>query len=248
MHYFFGHVDLANNLTIIENEEAHHCATVLRLKEGDIIGILTLEKDNNPIVIYKAELIRVHKKECQAIIKDSRIFEPPSVKIHLIISPPKSNERLEWLVEKAVELQAFSLLFVKSKRCIRSTLNIDRLKKIALAASKQAANPLCPEVKFFTHLQDLSRETLKPTALYLLLHCKESDRKIKINTNFLEQIKEKKYPDIYVFVGPEGDWTVEEINFVLNKFSDTLEINLGDTRLRTETAAIDMLCVLRTLF
>lgn len=245
VHYFFGNVDLINNTVIIENEEAHHCAKVLRLKEGNIIGILPHQNTaSEKSAIYIAELTSINKKQCQASIKEIRKVETPSPRTHLIISPPKNNERIEWLVEKSVELQAYSLLFVKSERCIRKTLNLERLKKIILSAAKQCGNPLLPKIELFDNLKNLIRQISINNGFYILLHCEKSVHKIKLSANFLYQIKQE-YSDIYVFIGPEGDWTSNEINTMLSSLKKISEIDMGNIRLRSETAAISILSVLR---
>ncbi len=247
MHYFFAHIDFENQEVILEKEEAHHCATVLRLKQGDLIGVFDLNDTSEKRSIFQAELIRVHKKQCIGKIKTTTLFQPPSISIHLVISPPKNNERLEWLAEKSVELQASVLLFVKSERCIRKNLNIDRIKNILASAAKQSINPILPEIIQFNSLNTLLNSINTKDALYLLLHCEPSGRKIFITPSFLQQIKEKGIQHIYAFIGPEGDWTKEEINLILSTLPNVFEIDLLPTRLRTETAAICILSSLRII-
>ncbi|MCX7728285.1 MAG: 16S rRNA (uracil(1498)-N(3))-methyltransferase [Bacteroidia bacterium] len=247
MHYFFGYIDQDTNHLIIENDEAHHCAIVLRLKKGDIIGVLIANahhtQDNH--IVFIAELLDVHKKRCIAIIKEKRFFQKPSITVHLVVSPPKNNERLEWLVEKSVELQATSILFIKSERCIRKNINIDRLKNIALAAAKQSINPILPEIMEFPNFQTLLLHISISPALYLLPHCDISDKKLNFDIEFIQQIQQKNCKNIYVFIGPEGDWSKNEIDTMLSQLNPIFEIQLGGTRLRTETAAIYILSVLR---
>lgn len=244
LHYFFGTIDKEKNIAWLENEEAHHCAVVLRMNVDDVIGILN--SSENKEAILKARLVSVHKRQCVAEIIEQQLFQPPVFKSHLVISPPKNNERLEWIVEKAVELRVSSLLFVKSDRCIRKSLNLERLKNISLSAAKQSANPVLLKLEMQNDINYLKNEILTDDAVYLLLHCYPAS-KINLSLELLENIQKLGKKNIYVFIGPEGDWTEEEVNWIKQHFQPLLEINLGKTRLRTETAAIQIASVLSIL-
>lgn len=244
MHYFFGKKDIEENIILIENEEAHHCAIVLRLKEKDVIGVLIPDDG----CIYTAQLIYVHKKICKAQIIEKKQALCPEVKFHLILSPPKNNERLEWLIEKCTELQVASVSFIFSKRCIRKTINIQRLIDISKSAAKQSANPYLPIFDEFSSVSKfLAHKKFDNDNICWLLHCLPSDSKIKFNLSILEEIKQKKAKEIYYFIGPEGDWTIDEIEIIKKDCVNLKEIDLGSTRLRTETAAI-MIASLTKLF
>lgn len=234
MHYFFGQVDFEKNTVLLENEEAHHCALVLRMQKGEKIGVLVSQPSAS---ICYAELNHVHKKICTGKILEIQAFPPPKVQLQFIISPPKNNERLEWLVEKLVELQAGSIYFVKSERCIRKSINLNRLHQISLAAAKQSANPILPELKYYSSLDSLLSE-LPEDALHLLLHCEPSEQKVLPTLTLFQNIQKQNLSDIIIYIGPEGDWTIEEINTIRHLFNNILEIDLGNTRLRTETAVI----------
>ncbi|GIV26885.1 MAG: ribosomal RNA small subunit methyltransferase E [Bacteroidia bacterium] len=246
MHYFFGRVDIENNLAYLEREEAHHCAVVLRLNSGEQIGIL-----NTDGKIYLAQLISVHKKECVGKIFQVKEIPVPQHKVHLVIAPPKNNERLEWLIEKSVELQVWSLHFVLSERCIRKSLNIERLKKIRDAAAKQSANPYLPEIFEYKSLNSFIQHyttdfTYSNKHLHLILHCYESE-KVNLDLALLQKIKNEGYSDIFAYIGPEGDWTIKEIEIMKEKFNPFLEVSLGTIRLRTETAALNVASVIKSL-
>lgn len=233
MNYFFGEISEDGLNVTLKDEEAHHCAVVLRLKAGDIAGILIPEKNQ----ICTVELIDVHKKICTARILESRQITPPQIKTHLIISPPKNNERLEWLVEKCVELQVYSIHFVKSERCIRKNINLERLKSIAQAAAKQSINPILLKIDYSNSINELIKSVNAHQGIHFLMHCYPAEKK-NLSTSFLKGIYEKGCSDVFAYIGPEGDWTEKEIEFFRNSFSNTYEISLGETRLRTETAAI----------
>lgn len=240
MHYFFGQIDEVENTIWLENEEAHHCANVLRLKIGDSIGVL--HPDGK---IIQAELTSIHKKQCVAKITSITQMLAPYPRIHLIVSPPKNNERLEWLVEKSVELHITSLYFILSERCLRKSVNTERLHHICRAAAKQSGNPFLPSITCFQKIQDISSHI--SSSVCLLMHCVSSTQKQPLNLEFLMQLHKNKITDIYACVGPEGDWTEKEIDQIKTWSEHTIEIDLGVLRLRTETAAIYVASVLKIL-
>ncbi len=243
MHYFFGSIKDSENLVRLEGEEAHHCAVVLRLKAGEKIGVLDVSGK-----IYLAELISVHKKECLGKITSIKEYPPPKTKLHLVISPPKNNERLEWLIEKSVELQVWSLQFALSDRCIRKGLNLERLTKIRNTAAKQSGNPYLPLLFEYKSLNQFI-EALPTSSfhsnsnLHLVLHCYEYN-KINFDLTLLQQIK-NLYSNVYAYIGPEGDWTIKEIEIIKQKLTPVLDVHLGDIRLRIETAAINVAALIK---
>lgn len=244
MNYFFGKVDESVHTIILEHEEAHHCAVVLRLKSGDTIGVLT--QNGN---VYHAELISVHKKQCTAKIISLKKYPEAKIKRHLVVAPPKNNDRLEWLVEKATELQVSSILFVKSERCIRKSINMNRLQEIVKAAMKQSINPFYTHLLEFKNLNDFLHTTFSPNSKYLLFHCEESPDKPTLTLSWLENIKDANVSDVYALIGPEGDWSMQEIQNIKSFLTTNVyELSLGEYRLRTETAAVaiaSMLLLLR---
>lgn len=244
MNYFFGSLNENKTLFFLRRDEWHHCVNVLRLKEGDEIGFLTQQGDKGI-----ARLLKVHKNECVAEIVQIESVLLPYPKIHIVVSPPKNSERLEWMVEKLSELQVCSILFVKSDRCIRKQINIKRLEQIVFSSCKQSINPHPPLLHDYKKLSDVFQElSHKEWSLFLLLHCIPSGRKKKLNPEFLWDIQKNNYSDIYSFIGPEGDWTEYEKVEILNQLNPCIEIDLGANRLRTETAAIHIAAVLRALW
>lgn len=244
MHYFFGNINKDLNQVILVDEEAHHCSVVLRLKEGELIGVLDKKG-----IVYIVELISVHKKQCVGKIISENKFLPPKTKFHLVVSPPKNNERLEWLVEKAVELQVWAFHFVFSDRCIRKHLNIERMSKIRDAAMKQSINPYSAEIYFYNNLKTLINAILNDLkSEYFLLHCLENNEKQLLQPELLLQLQKQQPQNVYAFIGPEGDWTIDEIQLIKEQLNNVREIDLGKIRLRTETAAIYLASVLKMLY
>ena len=244
MNYFFGSLNENKTLFFLRRDEWHHCVNVLRLKEGDEVGVLTHQGEKGI-----ARLLKVHKNECVAEIVQIESVLLPDPKIHIVVSPPKNSERLEWMVEKLSELQVSSILFVKSDRCVRKQINIKRLEQIVFSSCKQSINPHPPVLYEPKNLSNLIQEVVQnKNSLFLLLHCYSSESKKKLNTEFLQNIQKNKYARIYSFIGPEGDWTEYERVEILNQLNPCIEIDLGTSRLRTETAAIHIAAVLRILW
>lgn len=155
-------------------------------------------------------------------------FKPPNNhSLHIAVAPPKNPDRIDWLVEKSVEMGASEISFIKSNRSIRTSIKIDRLDRISIAAMKQSYSRYKLKINKMTPLSDvLTKINAKQR---LIPHLEEGKR-------ILIQNELKSKMDTCILIGPEGDFTLDEINLAIeNNFKP---ISLGNQRLRTETAAI----------
>ena len=203
-------------------EESWHCCKVLRCKAGDQIHII-----DGLGAFYKGELITATEKQCVAHITEGPTYQTKrNYYLHLAIAPTKQMDRIEWMVEKAVEIGIDELSFLKCKNSERVNIKIDRVKKIVESAVKQSKQALIPKVN---DLEEFKKVTTSLADIKLIAHCEEG---VKSELKSLE-FKDKK---ILVLVGPEGDFTKEEIE--LAKGAGFKPVSLGDTRLRSETAGL----------
>ncbi|MCW5898669.1 MAG: 16S rRNA (uracil(1498)-N(3))-methyltransferase [Flavobacteriales bacterium] len=206
----------------LPDEEAHHAVHVLRLKPGDRIGLLDGRGTR-----ATAELIVADKHGARATILD-RVLEGPERKarIHLAVAPTKQQDRIEWLVEKAVETGVDRITPLLTRRTERDRLRTDRLLRVAIAAMKQSRRAWLPTIDAPLALDVLLREEL-PAQRYFG-RC-EGDR---------ATLMERYDPaaDALVLIGPEGDFTTEEAE--LMEQTGFTAISIGSARLRTETAAL----------
>jgi 16S rRNA (uracil1498-N3)-methyltransferase len=217
---FIAEID--QNKAFLTAEESWHCAKVLRCKAGEAIHLIDGRGH-----FYKAELLSVNEKKCEALVTSGPTLQPKrDYYLHLAIAPTKNIDRIEWLVEKAVEIGIDELTFIRCKNSERTVIKIDRIHKIVESAVKQSLQAYLPKVN---ELVDFSKLFSIPSDLKLIAHCMDGD---KSHIRSLH-IKNKKS---LVVIGPEGDFTEQEVKTALeNNFSP---ITLGANRLRTETAGL----------
>ena len=203
-------------------EESWHCTKVLRFKVGDEIGLID-GKGN----FYEGQLSVVNEKKCVANITfGPRTQNKHPYYLHLAIAPTKNIDRMEWLVEKAVEIGVNEITFVRCKNSERTVIKEDRLIKIAESAVKQSLQAFIPKINPLVNVTDILK--IK-SDLKFIAHCEEETKK------HLKSFDLKNKSSL-VLIGPEGDFSTEEIT--LAKTADFSEISLGENRLRTETAGI----------
>jgi 16S rRNA (uracil1498-N3)-methyltransferase len=211
-----------NDIAELTPEESWHCTKVLRFKAGDEVDLID-GKGN----FFKGELYTVNEKKCVAKIKSVMKPQPKrNYYLHLAIAPTKNIDRMEWLVEKAVEIGIDEITFIRCKNSERTVVKEERLVKIAESAVKQSLQALIPKINPLISFN----EAVKIKAdQKLLAHC---------GNEFKKHLKEfdLKNKSSLVFIGPEGDFTLEELQLAENNGAGF--VSLGDNRLRTETAGL----------
>ena len=221
----FFYVPNAANETEMPMEEAMHALRVLRLKSGDEMFLM----DGNG-TFYRAEVTIAATKHCMYEIKETL----PQQKgwtghIHLAMAPTKMMDRVEWLVEKATEIGFDEMSFLNCKLSERKSMRTVRLDKIAIAAVKQSRKPWKPRINSFVNFKDFvsqPREGRKYIA-----HCYEEIERTDL---FRELSAMPKEESVTVLIGPEGDFSFDEVQLAISKGYQP--ITLGNSRLRTETA------------
>jgi 16S rRNA (uracil1498-N3)-methyltransferase len=213
-----------------DETESAHAIQVLRLKTGDLINFTDgLGK------LYKGVVELVGKKQFIAnkieLIKSEN--EPPT-KIHLYVSPTKMSDRFEWLVEKATELGVSSITPLLTERTIKKNQNTKRLKNLALSGMKQSLQLFLPVIYEPQPLTKINF-TLQ-NSNYFFGYCGEMEK---------QNLKDiaLSSSNVHFFIGPEGDFTPKEIE--LMQKSNCAPVTFGETRLRTETAAIYVSAILK---
>ncbi len=220
MNVFIANINGATaNLT---PEESWHCCKVLRCKAGEQIHII-----DGVGAFYKGELITATEKQCVAHITEGPIYQQKrNYYLHLAIAPTKQIDRIEWMVEKAVEIGVDELSFLKCKNSERVTIKTERIQKIVESAVKQSKQAFIPKVNSLSEFKNVISVN---SDIKLMAHCEE-DTKLTLRD---VEFKNKK---VIVLVGPEGDFTKDEIETA--KAARFTPVSLGDTRLRTETAGL----------
>jgi 16S rRNA (uracil1498-N3)-methyltransferase len=222
MHLFYT-PDLDPEFFSLSEQETQHISKVLRLKEGDHIS-LTDGKGN----LCDAIILDSHAKrclvQCGPIIHE---YDRRKFHVHIAIAPTKSSDRFEWFLEKATEIGIEEITPLICSHSERTKVNSDRLMKVLIAAIKQSLNsylPVLNEPVSFVKFVEQSHLEEKYIA-----YCATGE----------EEELQNVYPpgaDALILIGPEGDFSVEEVEHsIKHGFSP---ISLGKSRLRTETAGI----------
>ncbi len=226
--FFLPNLD-SNTFTFSE-EESKHCIRVLRKKNGDTLTIID-GKGTEAI----ATILDDHPKKCTGeIIRRIKHLPNRSYHLHLAIAPTKNFERIEWMLEKAIEIGVDEISFIETDNTERAKINLDRCEKIAVSAIKQSKQFYLPKIhqilKFPHFLSQIQPETNKWIAW-----CPTAQTE-----SISKQIQSATKQQNLLLVGPEGDFSTSEINLALKcGFKPT---SLGPNILRTETAAIYGVC------
>ena len=214
--------DIAIN-PILPEEESGHCVRVLRLGEND--GIVLTDGIGH---FHKATIIQAHPKRCMVSIQET--WEQPQpwpVHIHLAVAPTKNIDRMEWFVEKATEIGINAITCLNCRFSERREIKTARLEKIMISAMKQSLKATLPRLEGMTDFQRFVKQPFNGRKF--IAHCEEGDKRLLKQTYLAGE-------NALILIGPEGDFSREEIESALSNGFEP--ISLGDTRLRTETAAL----------
>jgi len=203
--------------------ESRHIVRVLRKKEGD-----TLHITNGYGFLFTAKVDIANEKKCVVTITAAeQKLKPWSYKLHIAIAPTKNNDRFEWFLEKATEIGIDEITPIICDHSERKILKIERMQKIIESAGKQSLKYhfpiLHPAVSFKNFINKENSDHL------FIAHCEHQNKK-----SLHSQLN--KTLDITILIGPEGDFSLKEIEIALNQ--GYTQIHLGESRLRTETAGI----------
>ncbi len=219
--------DMTADLISLNEEESRHCAKVLRMKPGEQIGIV-----DGKGTFCKALLTEVNQKSTLAqVISRKENFGKRPFSLHLAVAPTKNIDRFEWLLEKATECGVDEVTPVICEKSERRFIKPARLEKIMLSAMKQSLRAYLPRLNPAVKLADFLAKPINGTAL--IAHCGSGEK-----TNLQEAYLPGK--DLLLLVGPEGDFSDNELGLAFKQACRA--ISIGQHRLRTETAALT-LCI-----
>ncbi|MDR0206068.1 MAG: 16S rRNA (uracil(1498)-N(3))-methyltransferase [Bacteroidales bacterium] len=228
MPYFFQE-DLSQDSFILAAKEAKHISKSMRLKEEDNIWI-TDGKGTRA----KAALTSVRKEGCEVKIEERSFIEQSHInRFHLVVAPTKNPNRMEWLVEKAVEIGVSKITFVICERSERKYVELNRLQRISIAALKQSQGVWLPEIIVVPFSQFI-KESAQFNADKFTACCDD-----KIPTIHISDIK-YDFKEVVFLIGPEGDFTPQEVELAMAQGFQP--VTLGEKILRTETAALFVAC------
>lgn len=224
MHLFYTpEIQSTDESYLLSEEESKHCIKVLRLKLGDQIILINGEGG-----WFEAEIIDAHpKRTLVKILSLVQNFNQRNHYLHVAIAPTKNIERMEWFLEKATEIGIDEITPILCAHSERKDLNIERLFKRITAAMKQSLKAYHPKLNTLTPFNDFVQHV--ESAQKFIAHCAEGEK------TYLKDALQIPSSCI-ILIGPEGDFSPKEIQIATqHKFAP---ISLGETRLRTETAAL----------
>lgn len=220
--YLFYTPDIAT-VHCLSEEESGHCVRVLRYGKGDEI-LLT----DGQGTTYTARITNPHPKHCEfEIVSQEKQAKGHDFYLHIAIAPTKNVERLEWMVEKCTEIGVDEITPLLCRFSERKQLRTDRLQKIVLSAAKQSLTPYLPQLNELTPF-DVFIQNAKEQDKFIA-HCYKEDKKV-----LKDEIRKGR--DVLVLIGPEGDFSEQEIQDALQR--GFVPVSLGNSRLRTETAGV----------
>ncbi|KAA6341427.1 Ribosomal RNA small subunit methyltransferase E [termite gut metagenome] len=207
----------------LSEEEAGHCIRVLRLSPGDEITLT-----DGKGAFYLAEIATIAGKRCTVTVKETIYKEPLwQGHLHIALAPAKNMERNEWFAEKATEIGIDELSFLDCRFSERKVIKTERLNKIVISAVKQSLKarvPILNEMTGFDKFVSRKFEGQK-----FIAHCKKGEKPL------LKDMV-RRGEDALVLIGPEGDFSEDEIRKAEER--GFISVSLGKSRLRTETAAL----------
>jgi len=222
MHVFYT-PDLATNEYTLNEEESKHCSKVLRLGIGDVIHLIDGRGG-----LYEAQIVEVGKRNVQLkIIEQQLEFGKRNHHLHIAIAPTKNIDRLEWFLEKATEIGIDEITPIICDRSERKIIKQERLDKVITSAVKQSLTAYHPKLNNATPFSELIKSNLEGQKF--IAHCLPGEKP------YINQIT-TGHESYLILIGPEGDFTPSEIDLALQ--NGYKEVTLGNTRLRTETAAL----------
>ena len=207
---------------IFDKDESKHIIKVLRKKEGDNIFIT-----NGLGYLFESKITSDSEKKCEVKITKKTFQEPNSFYTHIAVAPTKMNDRMEWFLEKATEIGIHEITPIICDHSERKVFKIDRAEKIIQAAMKQSLHFYLPKINEPITLSEFVKKEFDGQKF--IAHCEETEKK-----SFQKEVL--KNGKITILIGPEGDFSTKEIN--LARANQFIPVTLGNTRLRTETAAL----------
>jgi len=221
--FYSASITQESNQYTFPREESKHIIRVLRKQIGDQVDIT-----NGKGYFFKGEIINDNPNKCTIVLCNSSFQEPLPYALHIAIAPTKGNDRFEWFLEKAAEIGITEITPIICDHSERKLIKEERFKKILQSAMKQSLQAhlpiLHPSITFKNFIKSQPKATFSCIA-----HCEEGKKQ-----SLTKELTASK--DILILIGPEGDFSLNEINQAIDQ--GYTQITLSPSRLRTETAGI----------
>lgn len=225
----FYSADIDGDLVRLDQDESGHCVRVLRHRTGDEVSVIDGRGN-----LYTCRLLDADPRSATARIESRTLgFGTHPYNLCIAVCPTKNTDRIEWFAEKATEIGVDTIAPVIGDHSERKVFKTDRIKRLVLSAAKQSLKGAVPEVLEAVSVKDFI-ESSDNEALKLICYCFEGDcERISIKE---ELLKNRDNKNVVVLIGPEGDFSESEVKMALER--GWRPVHLGNSRLRTETAAL----------
>lgn len=219
--FLFYSPEIEKNLAL-DNIESLHAVKVLRKRQGDVIQVT-----DGSGGWFSCEITHPHPKSCEVRILNAEYnYQKPNREIFIAIAPTKNSDRIEYFLEKAIEIGLSGVYFLKTQNTVPKKINTERWEKIAISAMKQSLKAYKPEVSDFIDFKTFIKKNTHFEHKFIAHFAPDSQDIIDIPMS----------SKMLVLIGPEGDFSEEELK--LAHESGFKNITLGQSRLRTETAGV----------
>lgn len=228
--------DIEGGICRLDHDESGHCVKVLRHRAGDEISVI-----DGCGTLYRCRITTDSHKGVEAMVLDkTENWGAHPYRLHMAVCPTKNNDRYEWFAEKACEIGLDEISPVIGEHSERRVFKTARIEKILVSAAKQSLKGAVPVVNEPVSVKEFIKNN--DAELKLIAYCFEDERVPRRSVK--EVLQSYEGTDIAVLIGPEGDFSREEAELAIaNGF---IPVHLGDSRLRTETAALT--CVAAAYF
>lgn len=240
--------DISSEIYTLIEEESKHCINVLRLSLGDKVNLIDGQGG-----FYETEIIEAHPKRCKVkVLSKKTQYGERNFFLHLAVAPTKNIERFEWFLEKATEIGIDEISPISCQHSERTVVKIDRLNKIITSAIKQSLKAYHPLLNETIEFKKIVSQYKEFKGRKFIAHClqvpPDSNLVIKIGerdpytrtplsiSKMEDELVYLKGESVLILIGPEGDFSLQEVTFALQ--NGFVPISLGNSRLRTETAAL----------
>lgn len=216
--------DIKDNVSILGRDESRHCIRVLRMTKGSSVKLI--DGSGN---LFEGYIVDPDPAGCVISITETfRNFEKRDYRLHIAISPLKNQDRFEWFVEKSVEIGIDEITPVICRNTEKPGIKKERINNIIISAMKQSLKAFRPVLNEPVAFNDFA--VAGSTGMKMIAHCNPGYARSKIDIVYQPKM------DAIILIGPEGDFSEEEIRMALkNGFKS---VHLGNSRLRAETAGI----------
>jgi 16S rRNA (uracil1498-N3)-methyltransferase len=227
----FYSTEMENGLCTLAEEESRHCAKVLRHAVGDTINVI-----DGCGSLYTCKILECGKKVVCSVEQVQENFGAHGYNLTMAVCPTKNIDRYEWFLEKATEMGVDVIAPVIGEHSERRIIKPERLEKILVSAAKQSLKGAIPVLQEAVSVKQFIKEHAEVPGVKLIAYCGEQEK-----VTLAQAVKEARNllpdsPTLTILIGPEGDFSPAEVDAAIA--AGFRPLTLGDSRLRTETAAV----------